>query len=92
MKAGRSPAPHFDHTGLFVLLVCLERPAHSMKKRSLSDQQRRTREQQERDRERILFGTQGAASGVRRVDVASVDTAALVAQLDRLPIDKKTGS
>ena len=27
-----------------------------------------------RDRERILFGTQGAASSVRHVDVALVDT------------------
>ena len=36
-----------------------------------------------RDRERIMFGIQGAASSVRHVDWASVDTAALVAQLDQ---------
>ena len=39
--------------------------------------------ERQRDRERIMFGTQGAASSVRRVDLASVDTAALVAQLDQ---------
>ena len=31
-----------------------------------------------RDRERIMFGTQGAASSVRIVDLVSVDTAALI--------------
>jgi hypothetical protein len=34
-----------------------------------------------RDRERIMFGTQGAASSVRPVDLASADTAALIVQL-----------
>ena len=36
-----------------------------------------------RDRERIMFGTLGAASSVRHVDLASVDTTALVTQLDQ---------
>jgi hypothetical protein len=36
-----------------------------------------------RDAERIGFGTQGADSPVRHVDLASVDTAALVAPLDQ---------
>ena len=39
--------------------------------------------ERQRDRERIMFGTQGAASSVRHVDLASVDTVALVAQLDQ---------
>jgi hypothetical protein len=43
-----------------------------MGKRRLSDEQR---EQLERDTERFRFGTQGAASSVRKVDLASVDTA-----------------
>jgi hypothetical protein len=38
--------------------------------------------ERQRDRERILFGTQGAASPVRHVDLASVDTESLIAQLD----------
>ena len=51
-----------------------------MGKRRLTDEQR---EQLERDTERFRYGTQGAASAVRKVDLASVDTAALVAQIDR---------
>jgi hypothetical protein len=54
-----------------------------MGKRRLSDEER---EQLERDRERFRFGTQGAASAVRKVDLASVDTAALVAQIERQPL------
>jgi hypothetical protein len=48
-----------------------------MAKRALS------REQLERDRAQFRVGTQGAASGVRKVDVASVDTAALIERLER---------
>jgi len=71
----------------FRLLVRV-RALRSMGKR-ISDEQRRTREQQDRDRDRLLFGKLGAASVVRRIDVASVDTAGLLAQLERLP-NKKT--
>jgi hypothetical protein len=46
---------------------------------------RERREQYGRDRDRIKFGTQGAASEVRKIDVASVDTAALMEQLLRQP-------
>jgi hypothetical protein len=38
-------------------------------------QRKRNREQYRRDRERVKFGTQGAASDVRKIDVVSVDTA-----------------
>jgi hypothetical protein len=54
-----------------------------MGKRRLSDQERK---QLERDQERFRFGTQGPASAVRKVDLASVDTAALVAQIERQPL------
>jgi hypothetical protein len=54
-------------------------------------QWKRNREQYERDRERIKFGTQGAASDVRKVDVASVNTAALVEQLERQRQSPSTG-
>jgi hypothetical protein len=52
-------------------------------------QRKRNREQYERDRQRIKYGTQGAASEVRKIDVASVDTATLVEQLERQPPRKK---
>jgi hypothetical protein len=58
-----------------------------MGKRRLSDKER---EQLERDRERFRFGTQGAASAVRKVDLASVDTAAWVAQIERQPLALKS--
>jgi hypothetical protein len=58
-----------------------------MAKQSLSpeqqDQRQRKREQQERDEERARFGSQGAASECRKIDVASVDTAALLARLEQ---------
>jgi hypothetical protein len=38
-------------------------------------------EQFDRDKERQLLGTRGAASEVRKIDLASVDTAALVERL-----------
>jgi hypothetical protein len=44
-------------------------------------QRKRNRDQYRRDRDRIKFGSQGVASDVRKIDVASVDTAALVEQL-----------
>jgi hypothetical protein len=55
-----------------------------MAKQILSPEQReqrqRKRDQQEHDEERFRFGSQGPASEVRKIDVASVDTAALLAQ------------
>jgi hypothetical protein len=45
------------------------------------EQRQRKRDQQEHDEERFRFGSQGPASEVRKIDVASVDTAALLAQL-----------
>jgi hypothetical protein len=54
-----------------------------MGKRRLSDEER---EQLERDKERFRFVTQGAASVVRKVDLASIDTAALIAQIERQPL------
>jgi hypothetical protein len=47
------------------------------------DQRQRKREQQERDEERTRFGSQGAASECRKIDVASGDTAALLARLEQ---------
>jgi hypothetical protein len=47
-----------------------------MAKRALS------REQFERDRAQFRVGTQGPASEVRKIDVASVDTAALIERLE----------
>jgi hypothetical protein len=41
----------------------------------------RRREQFDQDKERRLLGTLGAASEVRKIDLASVDTAALVERL-----------
>jgi hypothetical protein len=46
------------------------------------------REQFRSDIERKLYGTQGAASAVRKIDVAGIDTAGLVAQLEHLNRDK----
>jgi hypothetical protein len=58
-----------------------------MAKQSLSpqqqDQRQRKREQQERNEERTRFGSQGAASECRKIDVASGDTAALLARLEQ---------
>jgi hypothetical protein len=54
-------------------------------------QRKRNQEQYRRDRDRIKFGTQGAASDVRKIDVASVDSAALVEQLERQPPRPSTG-
>jgi hypothetical protein len=41
-----------------------------------------SREQFERDKAQFRVGTQGAASEVRKIDVASVDTAALIERLE----------
>jgi hypothetical protein len=49
---------------------------------ALREQRQRQRDQQEQDDERYRFGSQGAASKVRKIDVASVDTVALLAQLE----------
>jgi hypothetical protein len=59
-----------------------ERARVKMKKRSKYALSRR---QLERDAERMLFGTQGAASAVRRIDPATIDAAALVSQIDQQP-------
>jgi hypothetical protein len=39
--------------------------------------------EQERDEERARFGSQGAASECRKIDVASVDAAALLARQEQ---------
>jgi hypothetical protein len=54
-------------------------------------QRKRRREQYSLDRDRIKFGTQGAASEVRKIDVASVDAAALLEQLERQGHSPSTG-
>jgi hypothetical protein len=59
--------------------VWAERNSVKMQLKQNTSSQRLERQ---RDRERILFGTQGAASPVRHVDLASVDTVALIEQLD----------
>lgn len=46
------------------------------------------REQFRSDIEHKLYGTQDAASAVRKIDVAGIDTAGLVAQLEHLNRDK----
>jgi hypothetical protein len=48
-----------------------------------------SREQFQSDIQRTLYGTQGAASAVRRVDAAGADATALVAQLERQPSPRK---
>jgi hypothetical protein len=54
-------------------------------------QRKRRREQYSLDRDRINFGTQGAASDVRKIDLALVDAAALVEQLERQRHSASTG-
>jgi hypothetical protein len=46
------------------------------------------RQQFRSDTQRKLYGTQGAASEVRKIDVTGIDTARLVAQFGHLNRDK----
>jgi hypothetical protein len=49
-------------------------------------EQRKRKEQFRLDRDRIKFGSLGAASEVRKIDVTSVETAALIARLEPQPL------
>jgi hypothetical protein len=61
------------------------------------DRRQRKREQEQCDEERASFGSQGAALECRKVDVASVDTAALLGRLEQAsqrtsrPVEDRTG-
>jgi hypothetical protein len=47
-----------------------------------TEHRQRKREQQEHEYDRVRFGSLGAASECRKIDPASVDTAALLAKLE----------
>jgi hypothetical protein len=78
----RSTSARGAHRGHGILVVQWEVTKGPRQMKRLP---RERREQYGRDRDRIKFGTQGAASEVRKIDVASVDTAALMEQLLRQP-------